>query len=70
MTLPDANPTRKQRFTAALELAGLTIGQWCELHEVSRTHLYLVFEGERVPGADLDAAIDSTISKYLGPVAA
>jgi hypothetical protein len=70
MTLPDANPTRKQRFEAALRLAGLTVGQWCELHKVSRTHLYFVFEGDRVPGAELDAAIDATIGKYLGPVAA
>jgi hypothetical protein len=29
-----------------------------------------VFEGDRVPGAELDAAIDATIGKYLGPVAA
>jgi hypothetical protein len=65
MTLPDANPTRKQRFLAALGLAGLTLNQWCELHGVSRTHLYFVFEGDRVPSADLDAAIDATIEKYL-----
>lgn len=71
MSLPDANPTRKQRFNAALELAGMTIEQWrTKVHQVSRAHLYEVLSGERDAGAELDAAIDATIEKYLGPVAA
>jgi hypothetical protein len=40
MILPDANPTRKQRFEAALRLAGITIEQWRTDHyQVSWTHL-------------------------------
>jgi hypothetical protein len=66
MTLPDVTPTRKQRFLAALKLAHLTVDQWRELHDgVSKTHLYEVLDGERTAGAELDAAIDATIEKYL-----
>lgn len=67
MTLPDVIPTRKQRFLAALELASLSLEAWCAMHEVSRTHVFLVFKGERVPSAELNASIDATILKYLGP---
>lgn len=71
MILPDASPTRKQRFDAALSLAGITNEQWrTEHYEVSWTHLNLVLSGEREASAELNAAIDATIEKYLGPVAA
>lgn len=70
MTLPDTIPTRKQRFEAALKLADLTLDEWCELHGVSRTHVYLCFEGKRQAGPELNASIDATIEKYLGVVPA
>lgn len=70
MTLPDTTPTRKQRFESALVLAGLTQLEWAEMHDVSREHLRFVLIGERKPGAELDAAIDETITKYLDGAAA
>lgn len=67
MTLPDVEPTRKERFFAALKLARMTVEQWCTDHgKVGRQHLYRVLEGERVGGSELEAAIDATIEKYLG----
>jgi hypothetical protein len=66
MTLPDTAPSRKQRFNAALELAGMTIQQWCaSVHPISRGHLHRVLSGEENASAELDAAIDATIAKYL-----
>jgi hypothetical protein len=70
MTLPDTGPTRKQRFEAALKLAGLTMEEWRTKHyEVSAQHLNEVFKGNREPSADLNSAIDDTIAKYLGAAA-
>lgn len=70
LSLPEAKPTRKQRFEAALRLAGLTVEQWRTAHyEVSAQHLSLVFSGERDASAELNAAIDTTIEKYLGAAA-
>ncbi len=64
--LPDANPTRKQRFDAALKLGGLTSEQWrAEHYQVSWTHLDAVLAGERDGSAELNAAIDAVITKYL-----
>lgn len=71
MTLPDVIPTRKQRFDAALNLGGFTVTEWLEKHGgVSYTHLYLVLNGARPGGPELNAAIDELIEKYLGNVAA
>lgn len=69
MTLPDINPTRKQRFDAAIRLADMTQQGWADLHNISKEHLRLVFSGERKPSAELNAAIDATIEKYLGATA-
>jgi hypothetical protein len=65
MTLPEVSPTRKQRFEAALSLAGLSYREWCEAQGISRQHLYVVLIGERPASAELNAAIDATIEKYL-----
>lgn len=66
LTLPDNRPSRKQRFEAALKLAGLTQKEWCaSVYQVSENHLIEVFKGERVPSRDLESAIDYTIQKYL-----
>lgn len=70
MTLPDITPTRKQRFNGAIRLAGMTQAEWCEMHDISREHLRFVLIGERVASAELNAAIDATITKYLGDAAA
>jgi hypothetical protein len=71
MTLPNTEPTRKQRFNAALTLAGLTWARWTvEVYEVSTTHLQEVLNGTREGSADLNAAIDGFIGQYLGSAAA
>jgi len=68
MTLPDDKPTRKQRFNAALALAGLTSTHFrTEIHVVSSQHLNEVLNGDRDGGPELNAAIDGLIAKYLPP---
>lgn len=66
MRLPEAKPTRKQRFEAALKLAGLTVEEWRTKHyRVSWTHLDAVFSGARDGSKELNDAIDAVIAKYL-----
>lgn len=66
-TLPDNEPTRKQRFDAALRLGGLTQKEWSTAHyDVDQSYLHRVLTGEVPGGAELNAAIDATIEKYLG----
>lgn len=66
MTLPDNEPTRKQKFNAALDLAGMTTKQWiAEHYDVDQSYLHRVLTGEVPGGAELNAAIDATITKYL-----
>jgi hypothetical protein len=66
MTLPDNEPTRKQRFNASLALAGMTLKYWrTEVYPVSEQHINQVLNGERVASAELNAAIDAVIEKYL-----
>lgn len=66
MTLPDNEPTRKQRFDAALKLAGLTAKQWTTEHcQVEASYLHRVLTGEYPGGPELNAAIDAVIEKYL-----
>jgi predicted metal-dependent peptidase len=66
MSLPDTTPTRKQRFSAAVRLSGMSIAEWCALHEITYQHVNRVLSGERDASAELNAAIDATIEKYLG----
>lgn len=71
MTLPNPEPTRKQRFNAALQLAGMTQREWLDAHhDVSVEHLYKVLIGERTGAPEFEAAIDGFIAKYLPDVAA
>ncbi len=71
MTLSDAGPTRKQRFSAALALAGVTLIDWRTNHyQVSYQHLNEVLAGEREGSAALNAAIDALIQNYLPTMAA
>lgn len=66
MTVPANRPTRKQKFNAALDLAGLTQERWrTEIHVVSAQHLNEVLNGDRDGGPELNAAIDTLISRYL-----
>lgn len=66
MTLPENKPTRKQRFNAALDLAGMTSERWrTEHYVVSHQHLNEVLNGDREGGPELNAAIDSFIKRYL-----
>jgi hypothetical protein len=69
MTLPDTTPTRKQRFDAALKLAGVTFGDWCDERDVTVQHVNYVLAGERRGGPELNAAIDALIERYLIPAA-
>lgn len=56
---------------AALALAGLTQEEWRTKHySVSAQHLNEVFKGDRVASAELNAAIDGLIAKYLPDIAA
>lgn len=59
--IPNRLP-RKTAFKLALVRAGLSVTDWAEQHQVSRTHLYLVLEGKRVPSSDLAAKIERTIA--------
>jgi hypothetical protein len=71
MTLSTPEPTRKQRFNAALQLAGMTQREWLAAnHAVGVDHLYRVLMGERTGAPELEAAIDGFIAKYLPDVAA
>jgi hypothetical protein len=66
MTLSDREPTRKQRFNAALDLAGITREDWrTKVFPIGNTHLNEVLNGERPGGAELNAAIDALIARYL-----
>lgn len=72
MRLPDTKPTRKQTFEAALKLAGLTVEDWrTNVYRVSAQHLSEVWKYDidprmgRKPSAELNAAIDRVIAKYL-----
>jgi hypothetical protein len=65
MKVTQPTPTRKQRFDAALKLAGMTLDQWCADQKVTRQHLNEGFKGNRDFGADLDARIDQFISTHL-----
>jgi hypothetical protein len=69
MTLPANQPTRKQRFNAALDLAGITNEAWRrDHHQVSAQHLNEVLNGPREGSAELNAAIDDLIDRYLVPL--
>lgn len=71
MSLSTSQPTRKQRFNAALALAGMTLKYWrTEVHPVSEHHVNEVLNGERPGSAELNAAIDDLIAKHLPDVAA
>ena len=64
MTVRPSEPTRKDRFDAALKHACLTKRQWCRDFGVSYEHLHFVLKGERPGGPRLNAAIDAMIAEH------
>lgn len=69
MTVVKAKHTRKQRFDAALALAGLTLQAWASEAGVSRQHLFQVLTGER-ESRSLTERVDAFVAKHLPGVAA
>ena len=65
MKLKRQPPTRKQRFEAALKLAGMSWESWCEANGVTQQHIRLGFRGERVMSAEFNATIDAFIADHL-----
>lgn len=53
--------TRKKRFRIALVAADSSISEWAKQNAVSRTHLYAVLDGERVPSRELADKIESVL---------
>lgn len=69
VTLPDNEPTRKQRFNASLDLGGLTVKEWCEtVYRTDPAYLHRVLIGREQGGPEINAAIEATITKYLPDV--
>jgi hypothetical protein len=63
MSLPATRPSRKQKFEAALKLAGMTMEYWrTKYYPVSHQHLNECFLGRRDFGPELDAAIEKFIA--------
>lgn len=58
------SPTRKQRFRAALVLAGLTMEQWAAERDLSTGHVSQVLDEKR-ESMRLDAEIDAFIAEHL-----
>lgn len=54
--------TRKTRFRIALVAAESSISEWAKQNRVSRTHLYAVLDGNRIPSAELQAKIDAVLA--------
>jgi hypothetical protein len=70
-TLHQTEPTRKQRFNAALELAGITAKEWAATYsDFGYEHLYRVLTGERDGSEAYNETIDRFIAKYLPSQAA
>jgi transcriptional regulator with XRE-family HTH domain len=57
--------SRKQRFRAALALAGLTAAEWAEKEVVSKEHLSRVLNGKQAGSMVLLAKIDEFTNKQL-----
>lgn len=58
------DPTRKQRFRAALALAGLTQEQFAEQQGVTAHHFSQYMTGKRESGR-LDELVDEFIARHL-----
>jgi hypothetical protein len=57
-------PGRKERFKAALALAGMKAQDWCEQNDVTPQHLTRVLTAERESNR-LNEAVDAFIAKHL-----
>lgn len=58
------SPTRKQRFRAALVLAGQTMEQWAAERDLTAGHVSQVLDDKR-ESMRLDAEIDAFIARHL-----
>jgi hypothetical protein len=61
--------TRKERFRAAVRVAGITAKQWCKDNEITEQHLYAVLGGKR-ESARLTEKVDAFIAAHGAPRAA
>jgi predicted transcriptional regulator len=57
-------PSRKQRFLAALDIAGLTQESWAAREGITYQHLYMVLKGERESQSLMDR-IDAFVIEQL-----
>jgi len=57
-------PGRKERFKAALALAGVKAQDWCDENDVTPQHLARVLDNER-DSHRLTEAVDAFIAKHL-----
>jgi hypothetical protein len=55
--------SRKKRFQIALVALDSSMSRWAQENNVSRTHLYAVLEGERIPSEDLNAKIEAVLHR-------
>lgn len=60
----NSRPTRKQRFKAALALAGMKSQDWASQHDVTVQHLNMVLNDAR-ESATLVAEVDAFIEQFL-----
>jgi hypothetical protein len=62
--MPDAQPSRKQLFRAALAIAGLTAAQWADRESITPEHLSRVLNSRRESGTLIEK-IDAFIAEKL-----
>lgn len=69
MSIPEAGPSRKQKFDAALKLSGMSVLEWrTKIYKVSAQHWGEIWRYDadpstgRKPSAELLEAIDSFIA--------
>lgn len=62
-------PTRKERFRAALHLAGMTQREWAERRGVTQQHVIYVLAGQR-ESQSLTDDIDAFIAEQLAAAVA
>lgn len=54
--------SRKTAFRLAIVSAGSSVTEWARENGVSRTHLYLVLDGQRTASDELNAKIDALLT--------
>lgn len=54
--------SRKTAFRLAIVGTGSSVTEWARENGVSRTHLYLVLDGQRIASDELNAKIDALLA--------